>query len=138
MATSVKTYRLLAVLYALLVVTLSSWPSIRLPSLGTGHLDKLLHFGQYAFFAYLVSRAWGGAGPQDSVRLRRIRSNARRFAILWVVLLLFAAVDEYHQGWIPGRDPDWRDWIADTLGIASGFWLGHWRHRAASHARGVR
>ncbi len=134
MAASAKTYRLLAVLYALLVVTLSSWPSIRLPGLGTGHLDKLLHFGQYAFFAYLVARAWGGSGAEDS---GSGRSGVRRYAILWVVLLLFAAVDEYHQGWIPGRDPDWRDWIADTLGIASGFWLGGWKRRATWRARGA-
>lgn len=135
MAPSTKTYRWLAVLYAMLVVTVSSWPSIHLPNLGTGHLDKLFHFGQYAFFAYLVSRAWGGAGSSRNQEL--LRHTVPRFAILWVVLLLFAAVDEYHQGWIPGRDPDWRDWIADTLGIATGFWLGHWRRRAL-HARGGR
>ena len=153
MAASAKTYRLLAVLYALLVVTLSSWPSIRLPSLGTGHVDKLLHFAQYALFAYLVARAWGATGPQNSPlpgqagpsrRIRRggterrtwglFRSGARRQAILWILLLLFAAVDEYHQGWIPGRDPDWRDWVADTIGIAGGFWLGGRKRRAALRA----
>ena len=110
-----RTYRLLAALYAVLVIVLSSWPGVRLPNVGTSHLDKILHFGQYAVLAFLVARGWGLSPP----RRRRLRSG-----ILVVVLLVFAAVDEYHQGWIPGRDPDPQDFLADAIGIVLGFGIG--------------
>lgn len=45
------------------------------------------------------------------------------------VAVIFAALDEYHQGWIPGRDPDVGDWLADILGIIVGFWIGSHRRR---------
>ena len=30
---------------------------------------------------------------------------------------LYAALDEYHQVFVPGRWASWRDWVADTCGI---------------------
>jgi VanZ family protein len=111
-----KTYRQLAIVCALIVVALSSWPSVNLPNLGVGYLDKVLHFGQYTVLAFLVVRGWVASGA----------SRFRRLTMLIGILILFAALDEYHQGWIPGRDPDWWDWIADALGIGSGSAVGAW------------
>ena len=110
-----RTYRLLAALYAVVVIALSSWPGVSLPNIGTGHLDKILHFGQYLVLAFLVARGWGFAAP---------RRWGMRNAMLVVVLLVFAAADEYHQGWIPGRDPDRHDYLADVIGIFIGFLVG--------------
>ena len=109
-------YRYLSFLCALGVVVLSSWPSISLPDLGTSNLDKILHFTQYAILAFLVVRGWS----------RPLTGRFQRLAVIIGILILFAAVDEYHQGWIPGRDPDWWDWIADAVGIGSGSALGAW------------
>jgi len=110
-----RTYRLLAALYAVAVIALSSWPGVSLPNIGTGHLDKILHFGQYLVLAFLVARGWGLSLPR--------RWGARN-VVLVIVLLLFAAADEYHQGWIPGRDPDRHDFLADAIGILIGFVIG--------------
>lgn len=110
-----RTYRLLAALYAVLMVALSSWPGVSLPNIGTGHLDKILHFGQYLVLAFLVARGWGLSLP---------RRWGVRNVILVVVMLVFAAADEYHQGWIPGRDPDQQDFLADAIGILIGFSIG--------------
>lgn len=108
-------FRVTALLFAAVVLAVSSWPGFRLPRLGSGDFDKVLHFGQYAVLAFLVVRGWC-AGVE----------GWRRGAI-WAILamlIVFAAADEYHQGWIPHRDPDWFDWGADVLGIVAGWWTG--------------
>jgi len=120
---SPRGYRVLAVVYAVLVATVSSWPSVRLPQVGVGAMDKLLHFGQYVILAYLVVRGWG--------RIER-RLPGRSIFLLMAVLIAFSAFDEYHQVWIPGREPEWRDWLADLAGIMVGWSTGVWRLRSSS------
>lgn len=44
----------------------------------------------------------------------------------WVALLLaiaYAASDEYHQSWTPGRNPSVVDIGIDTVGAALGLWV---------------
>ena len=40
----------------------------------------------------------------------------------WPVLigLVYAATDEIHQSFVPGRSPDAADWVADALGVVVG------------------
>jgi len=109
-------WRILAIVYAVLVVTVSSLPNVDLPNLGTGHLDKILHFVQYTVFGFLAARGWG---PQ-----RAGKGSGWTTWLPALVMLLFAAADEVHQKWIPGRDAEINDWIADALGIAIGYFLG--------------
>ena len=115
-----KVFRVLSLLFTILVVVVSSWPGLQLPDVGARGLDKVAHFSQYAILAYLVLRGWG-----------RAAGGKGRYPewILVVLLVLFAAADEYHQDWIPGRDPDWHDWLADAAGILCGYWAGQWRWR---------
>jgi VanZ family protein len=110
-----RVYRLLAILFALAVVVVSSWPGVSLPDIGPAQIDKVLHFSQYLILAALSAGGWGG--PKG-------RRSPVRIAIALIILIGFAGLDEYHQSWIPGRDPDWRDFLADGLGIGVGFWLG--------------
>ena len=46
--------------------------------------------------------------------------NAREMALLVVGLAAFGAIDEWHQGFIPGRFPDAADAVADAAGSAAG------------------
>lgn len=46
--------------------------------------------------------------------------SRRRLLLAAVALSLFGAVDEWHQGFVPGRFPSSADWIADTLGVVAG------------------
>jgi VanZ family protein len=112
---AITAFRILSVLYAVLVSIVSSWPSIRLPDLGIDWTDKFAHFAQYALFACLVAGGWARAG------------GWRAWKTQWrpvLFLLLFAAVDELHQLWIPRREASFLDWTADCLGILFGFAVG--------------
>ncbi len=102
-----------AAAYALLVLAVSSVPSEELPVPIRPGVDKVLHFAEYLLLGVLVGRA-----AED----RRGLSVAR-FLVLFAVCAAFAAFDELHQGWIPGRTPSVWDWAADAVGIASGLVL---------------
>lgn len=107
--------RALSVLYALIVIAVSSWPYIRLPDIGIHWTDKLAHFSQYAILACLVAGGWARQGGWSIWREQ------------WrpvLFLILFAAIDEIHQIWIPRRAASVSDWVADSLGILVGFGLG--------------
>src|SRR3989304_3672557 len=92
---TISVFRVLSVLYALAAFAASSWPGIKLPDLGIYWTDKLAHFSQYAVFACLVAGGWALAGGCGSWRDQ------------WrpiVFLIVFAALDELHQIWIPRRE----------------------------------
>lgn len=42
-------------------------------------------------------------------------------ALLIAVGALYAASDEWHQAFVPGRTPDWIDWVADCTGVILGY-----------------
>ncbi len=99
------------VLWAALIFVLSS-----IPGLGTGLgtwdlvLRKLAHFGEFAVLGALVARA-----------LRRELASVALGS-------LYAATDELHQAFVPGRQGSPLDWAIDTLGVAVGVLLvTRWR-----------
>lgn len=96
------------VLWACAIGLLTSWPnppSVPAPE-GT---DKAVHALLYSTFGLLTQRsAW------------RIRFERRRALMVAVGLALFAAVDEWHQLFIPGRSMELGDWIADSVGALAG------------------
>ena len=70
------------------------------------HVDKLVHVALYAVLGVLLVRAMRLSG--------RLTRAALSLAVLGVAL--FAAVDEWHQRWVPGRSGDFADWSADLAG----------------------
>ncbi|RME49825.1 MAG: VanZ family protein [Deltaproteobacteria bacterium] len=74
--------------------------------------DKVLHFGAYALLGLLFAFAQAGSWP--------------RIATPWIAILLTALYgvgDEFHQAFVPGRDFDPFDMLADALGGSAGAWL---------------
>jgi VanZ family protein len=68
--------------------------------------DKLQHSVAYALGGFLIARAVGVRG---------------RGTLLAVMLgSLFGVSDELHQWFVPGRNADVLDWVADTLGVLAG------------------
>ena len=44
----------------------------------------------------------------------------------WLLLgvgILYAVSDEWHQSFVPGRDPSASDVAADAVGLLAGYWL---------------
>jgi VanZ family protein len=76
--------------------------------------DKLLHAAEYAVLGGLLVPALRVAGLRPRVAL----------LAAVVVASAFGATDEFHQSFVPGRNADVADWLADTLGAAVGATLG--------------
>jgi len=110
----VKRSRIHALLWAVFLFTLTSWPSpppVPLVS-GIPNFDKLVHFTLYAVQAWLLYRAVGWQG-------RSRFSLARALAIVGV-MAVWGVADETHQTWIPGRSMEGGDVAADVVGAAAG------------------
>lgn len=73
-----------------------------------GPITKVLHFGEFAILMLLVT--WVIDRLSGSRRYRSI-------LIAGVLCLAYAASDEWHQMFVPGRNPGVGDFAADALGI---------------------
>lgn len=116
-----------AVLWAAAIFVVSGRPTVPIPSFWAA--DKLLHFCAYALMGFLLAHAAASTGLSPR----------------WAVALgwLYAASDELHQGFVPGRSMDPADWAADALGVLAGTFvysrLRAWRRgRTPSAARASR
>jgi len=101
-------YHLPLIVYAGLILGVSSLSNLRSPQIRFLAADKLAHFLEYALFALLtyrsMSRLVGGA------------SDRTPFFVSLLVLALFAVLDETLQSFIPGRKPDLLDYVSDVTG----------------------
>jgi VanZ family protein len=69
--------------------------------------DKLVHIALYGVLGWLTHRAVETVSARAAIRV-------------FIVTSLLGAVDEWHQRFIPGRSPATADWVADTIGAATG------------------
>lgn len=121
-------YQLPAIVWAGLIFATSSIPSDRIPDLSVFRFDKAIHFTIYFLFAFFTYRA---------LRYQHRFPIFARHALLFTVLLiaLYGASDEFHQLFVPGRQADILDLLADTMGacfLVAGVW---WKHRFGSTIR---
>ncbi len=91
------------------IIIASSRQDIQLPDLGLWNTDKLLHLIAYFFYGIFLLIFING-----NFKL----SKGKTILIAIVVGLLFAASDEWHQSFVPGRTASIYDFIADAIGIA--------------------
>jgi VanZ family protein len=78
--------------------------------------DKVAHFAAYAGLGFLLCRAFRGSGLSPGAAV----------ALAIITGCLYGASDEWHQSFVPHRMADVTDWIADTLGAATGAVLRTW------------
>ena len=108
------TYWFPIVIYCLLIFIQSSYPAIKnAPELP--YIDKVLHCVAYALLGALFLRAF---------KTSRIKNNVKLMLILSVLLSsLYGVSDEIHQYFVPYRDAEIMDVLADTLGGIMGVYI---------------
>lgn len=114
-------YRLLPIIYMLFIWTLSSMPAnavVELPNEGLdGFIKESLHLIEFGilyillFFAGLTFKKFT---PVISF-------------IFMGIAILYGAVDEIHQSFVPYRSATWIDFIKDTIGVLV---AAHFMHHA--------
>jgi VanZ family protein len=96
-------------------------------------LRKAGHFTEYAILAILVHHALVVGGDW---------SAWRRLLVAWLLTALYAASDEWHQSFVPGRAPALTDVAIDICGALTGLLVWRrlerwWRGRRGSAAGGA-
>jgi len=91
--------------------------------IGRRHADKGLHFAGFFVFGALLVRAVHARGAPRTSRL----------LLTLAIATLYAASDELHQKFVPGRSCELADMIADAAGAAAGILV--WGRLAIKHAR---
>lgn len=109
------------VAWAVCILIATSIPGAHIPRVNIPDFDKMVHFGFYGVFALLMFRALESP------------SVMRRVITVLIGIAIFAALDEFHQRFIPGRYMDLEDWMADMAGAMVGLVLA-----AATRRRAVR
>ena len=102
----------MAIGWAGLIFFLSSRPREKLPDLG--FLNRVVsttaHFVLFAILMWLLQHAMNPDGQPI------------RWWSFWVglgLVAIYAFSDEYHQSFVPGREPDPLDWLTDMAGAAA-------------------
>jgi len=107
-------YWLPLILYCLIIYIQSANPSPdQIPSIP--FVDKVFHFAAYGIMGILFYRAY---------QTLRIKDNLPTLMLLSVVSAsLYGISDEIHQSFVPFRDAEVGDVIADIIGAFSGVYL---------------
>ena len=93
----------------------SSIPGKDLLDVGFPHADKIVHAGEYLVLGALLARA-----------LRRSFEKAKLTSIVALSIVLaaaFAALDEWHQRFVPDRTCDPVDFATDVAALSFGVFL---------------
>ncbi len=111
----------------------SSIPSVEMPTFGGFDyvLKKLGHAIGYALLALANLR--GLKKPNHEVHEEKHPSPFMSFISFvtkhpaffsWLMAVTFSATDEFHQSFVPGRNPSvWDVLIFDNLGAIAGLWI---------------
>lgn len=101
-----------------LIFYLSAQPD--LPQPDTGWVGTALSSGAHAFVFCVLAVLW----------MRMLDGRRHALLVAFLLTMLYALSDEFHQAFVPGRHPDPWDLLCDALGavLALGLWLW-WRRR---------
>lgn len=97
-----------AIAYSTLIIYVSSLPQVETPPIGFDPGDKVLHIIAYFIFGILWYRALSAAEVDKMYPVTNV---------LILYGFVFAALDEFHQYFVPNREMDFWDFTADVIGI---------------------
>lgn len=95
----------------ILIFIQSSLSNLKLPDIAWKFTDKLIHFFVFGLLGWLLARG------MQLAKTAFMKKHSVIFAL--TIGVLFAASDEWHQMFVPGRQADWLDLLFDCLGIVS-------------------
>ncbi len=111
-------YRAPALGYAVLIFIMSSIPGYELPDLPFYSFDKIVHTIEFGLFGMLLYRALRFPEPFSSPYLLAL-----------CIGIPYAALDEIHQLYVPGRKCDIVDFVMDALGLIVFAGISAWLNR---------
>ncbi len=91
-----------------LIFLLSSRPTIKTTQIYWQDflVKKTAHFVEYAILSFLHIRAFLGSSLLQK----------KSFILAFLLSLIYAASDEYHQSFVPGKETRVRDDVIDSIG----------------------
>ena len=101
-------YHLPVILYALLIVSISSISNLKTPQIRFLAFDKIAHFFEYGIFALLAVRSFQNITD-------KITKNGA-FLMTSLFIFIFATFDEYFVQRLSHRNSSVYDLIADAIG----------------------
>ena len=108
-----KPYTVLTIGYMLLITLLSHVPQEDLPKSDLESIDYLFHFTEYSILGFLLFK---------SITSDELLTFHPFYGSL-LIGISFAILDEFHQGFVPGRHMSSIDMIFDSLGILFGTFI---------------
>ena len=100
-----------AVLYALVIFFMSSLPGSEIPDMPFRFGDKLVHSLEFGLFGMFLYRAFRFTRPHG-------RHPTNPFRMTLAFGFMYAALDEFHQLFVPGRFCSAGDFLFDCIGLA--------------------
>ena len=105
-------FLLAALSWAGLIFYLSSQPSIETPALFPGQ-DKLFHLIAFGILGFLA---------MGTLQASQQGHPTRQVWLVVFAVMLYGILDEFHQYFVPGRNADVYDVLADAIGGLLGAW----------------
>jgi VanZ family protein len=102
------------IIYWMILFVATTLPSKDLPTVHVS--DKIEHFTAYFILAVLLNLAM-------MFQNKYIYIKRKAWLFTLVIIMTYAGLDEIHQLFIPGRDCELFDWIADSSGVLLGIGL---------------
>lgn len=100
-------FRIAAVVWATVIFVASS-VTLTTTAEPLPESDKIAHVAFYAILAYFLLCGWC---VDKNKTLRK-----KQAVVVLTFVILYGISDEFHQSFVPGREPSWYDVLADGVG----------------------
>ncbi len=102
------------IIYWIVLFVATSIPGEELPSLDIS--DKMIHVAAYFILAVLLNFTLLLQNKYPYAKLRA-------YYLTIIIGVVYGALDELHQMFIPGRFAEFLDWIANVVGVLLGVFV---------------
>lgn len=106
-----------AIGYAFAIFIFSTLHGHELPNMHLLNFDKIVHFLEFGLFGMFLYRVF-----------RLYRPFHRPFLLTLIVGVPYAALDEIHQYFVPGRECSGFDFAFDIIGLVVFAAVSVWQH----------